>query len=119
MKKILFSVLLCGFFVPFVLQTDLYPFLRYAMFAEPIRYENQLEQFQVLKVSDTKKSLLDPMELGIHQSTFDYLARNHFYREEAPLFLEKIRLRMAKSQEPQHLELIRIIQTDTLVVAKF
>ncbi len=118
MRKIPFIVLLGGFLIPFVLQTDLYPFLRYAMFAEPIRHEIQLEQFRILKVDGTKRSKLDPMELGIHQSTFDYLARNHFYRNESQLFLTKISQGLGPSQKGRKLELIRIMQTDTLVVAE-
>ena len=89
------------------------------MFAEPIRHEIQLEQFQVVEIFGAQRVKWDPIKLGIHRSTFDYLARNHYYRDEAHLFLEKIGQHLSTQDKKPRLELVRIVKTDTLVVAKF
>jgi len=75
--------------LPFVLLTDLFPFLRFGMFAEPVKVEAQKEKFIVSYLINNKETEFNPKEAGIGDNTFYYLARNYYYRKEANNFLEK------------------------------
>jgi hypothetical protein len=78
--------------VPFVLLTDLYPFMRFGMFAEPIKKELQTETFFVKLHTSLGSTIYDPTMDGLDESIFQYLARNHYYRNQSALFLQKLPL---------------------------
>lgn len=74
--------------IPFMLITDVFPLMRFGMFAEPVKEEVQTEIF--LPVDKNSKKILDPVRIGFHGSSFQYLARNYYYRSEISDFLKKV-----------------------------
>ena len=89
LKYFIITITLVLIVLPFVLLTDIFPFLRFGMFAEPVRLETQKEKFVVTSLLNGREKEFDPKEAGIGDNTFYYLARNYYYREEANGFLEK------------------------------
>lgn len=84
-------IMFAGLLVPFVLLTDIFPFMRFGMFAEPVRRELTTEKYILYKTTSSgKKTILQPEETGINPNTFHYLCRNYLYRNEAPVFAHKI-----------------------------
>jgi uncharacterized protein YprB with RNaseH-like and TPR domain len=88
------------------------------MFAEPIKYKIQEEQF-FLKFYNKEDQLLyfDTEEIGLYKSKVDYLLRNHYYRKEADLFLEKIKPTLASVPGVYKAEFLRSIDNDTTTIA--
>jgi hypothetical protein len=90
-KNFIIPALLIAITIPFVLQTDLFPFLRFGMFAEPIQPQTEFETFEVSYVDRSNKEVIvSSKSFGIEKHFFPYLARNHYYRNESDLFLKKI-----------------------------
>lgn len=90
-KNIITIILFAGLLVPFILLTDIFPFMRFGMFAEPVRVELTTEKFLIYKTTDTGlKTVLQPEETGINPNTFHYLCRNYVYRNETKVFAEKL-----------------------------
>jgi hypothetical protein len=121
-KNIISTILLAGLLVPFILITDIFPFLRFGMFAEPIKSQMQTEKF-ILYCTNTKgeKIVFNPTSIGINSNTFHYLCRNYYYRNETKLFSKKIFL---SSKEPiQEIEIKRVTSSkessDTLTIGIF
>jgi hypothetical protein len=83
--------LLCCW-IPFVLITDLFPFMRLGMFAEPIKEDFQTERFQVRVYEGGQMHVYDPSFDGTDASVLHYLARNHYYRNQTDLFLQKLKV---------------------------
>ncbi len=121
-KNIMTTIILTGLFVPFILITDIFPFFRFGMFAEPIRKNIQTEKF-VIYSTDTndRRRIFDPSTIGINSNTFLYLCRNYYYRKETDLFARKIFISSGKSLKK--LELLRTIdnseKTDTIKIGTF
>src|SRR4051812_37152809 len=87
---VIITMLVC-ITIPFILLTDLFPFLRFGMFAEPVNNEIQKEYFIVSYVDISKKEkVLDPRTIGIEPHFFFYLGRNYYYRKESDLFLKNV-----------------------------
>lgn len=93
-RVLLIAVILL--FIPFMLITDIFPFMRFGMFAEPVRKEIQTETF--LLFDPESKEIVDPKNLGFHGSSFQYLARNYFYRNESKVFMSKLAKTHVKGQ---------------------
>ncbi|MBX9850215.1 MAG: hypothetical protein K2X86_00480 [Cytophagaceae bacterium] len=90
-KNIVIICMLAGIIIPFILLTDIFPFLRLGMFAEPVKKETQKELFQVSYIDiNNKETVLDSKSIGIEPHFFLYLARNHYYRNESEKFIVKI-----------------------------
>ena len=110
--------------IPFVLLTDLYPFFRFGMFAEPVREAIQMEQFAIRYTSFNQgQYVLTPKQLGI--SSLDYLMRNYYYRNQATDFLENIHTIYPNKHVVSEWQFLRIIsptqvyQPDTTIVARY
>jgi hypothetical protein len=74
--------------IPFVLLTDLFPFFRFGMFAEPLKSSIQTESFQVTIIHNNgKEEIFNPQEISVNSADFNYLCRNYFYRKEGEKFL--------------------------------
>ncbi len=84
------TIILAGLILPFILITDFFPFLRFGMFAEPIKKDIQTEQFIVYETKHNTKIIFNPEKIGINPNTFHYLCRNYYYRNEMQLFSDKI-----------------------------
>lgn len=86
---------ICGMLIlvtiPFILLTDLFPFMRFGMFAEPVKTQIQLEIFEVSFINElNEEATLDPKSIGLEPHFFSSLARNYYYRKEPEKFLEHI-----------------------------
>jgi hypothetical protein len=123
-KNIMTTILLAGLLVPFVLLTDIFPFLRFGMFAEPVKKEIQTEKFILYKTTlSGKKELFNQEEIGINPNTFYYLCRNYYYRNQMQLFSDNIFSSTCHSLNK--LEIFRVIshtdkhKTDTLKIGEY
>ncbi len=123
-KNIMTTILFGGLLLPFVLITDIFPFLRFGMFVEPIKNEVQTEKFILYKIDKTgKKELFNQEEIGINPNTFYYLCRNYYYRNQMELFSDKI----FSSTDPslRKLEIFRVVthtstqKNDTLKIGDY
>jgi hypothetical protein len=77
--------------IPFVLLTDLFPFFRFGMFAEPVRSSIQTELFQIITINNQgKEEVFNPDKLGINSVDFNYLCRSYYYRNEGETLLRNI-----------------------------
>jgi hypothetical protein len=85
--KYLFLVVL---WLPFVLLTDLFPLMRFGMFAEPIKTQKQTEYFMVSLQHGNQEKIVSPNISGIPEQTFNYLARNCYYQDKAQILLHNI-----------------------------
>jgi hypothetical protein len=123
-KNIMTTIMFSGLLVPFVLLTDVFPFLRFGMFVEPIKKDIQTEKFVLYKTDlSGKRELFHQKEIGINPNTFYYLCRNYYYRNQMELFSDKI----FSSTNPslKKLEIFRIVthtathKTDTLKIGDY
>lgn len=117
-RNIALTIIWCGFTVPFILQTDFYPFLRFGMFAEPVRHKIQEEQF-FLNFYDKEGNLLkyNTQQFGLYKSKLDYLLRNHYYRNEPDVFLHKLKPSLFYIPGLAKADFMKSINSDTIVVA--
>lgn len=119
MRKILTACVLAGLLVPFILQTTLYPFFRFGMFAEPVRYTVQTERFELwYRPASSGFKPIPASSLNVQKSTLDYLLRNYYYRNESELFLERATLLLPDTLQTYPLAILRIVGTDTTRVEK-
>ncbi|QHT67526.1 hypothetical protein GXP67_13265 [Rhodocytophaga rosea] len=124
-KKIVIIGMLSAITVPFILLTDIYPFFRFGMFAEPVKEEIQMEQFAIRYTHHNQATyLLDPAEVGL--SSLAYLMRNYYYRQQSHIFLQRIHQLYTHKANVKEWHLLRITgslqqpaQTDTATVATF
>jgi hypothetical protein len=123
-KNIVTIVLLGGMLLPFVLLTDIFPFLRFGMFAEPIRSNIQIEKFVLYKTNtDGVQSDFLSSDIGINPNTFHYLLRNYYYRNELPVFAQNTFATLDTSI--QSVTILRLVtdkhsyQSDTLVLGTY
>lgn len=90
-KNIVITGMLVLITIPFLLLTDIFPFLRFGMFAEPVKTQSMLEVFEVSYIEQTTpEQTLDPESVGIEPHFFQYIARNYYYRNEAEKFLDNL-----------------------------
>ncbi|WPP50898.1 hypothetical protein [Catalinimonas niigatensis] len=113
-------LMLFGLFIPFILQETFYPFFRFGMFAEPVKRSIQTEQFFLVAYQNEGGFDFQIAELtGIQRSKLDYLLRNYYYRNEADQFLKQVSRLFPSHQMPDTLYILRKIQNDTSLVARF
>ena len=67
-------------FTPFILISNLYPFMRFGMFAEKIEPSKGLEVFEVRLKG--QKSAVTKKEIAISDFMLNYLVRNYYYKGE-------------------------------------
>ncbi len=116
--------MLLGVTLPFVLLTDLYPFFRFGMFAEPVSRTVQTERF-ILRYVDAGGTPypVEPADVGL--SGLAYLLRNYYYRGEAERLLanlHQLHPHKARAAEWQLLRITtpaRTYQPDTTIVSKW
>lgn len=108
-----------GFMIPFIFQTTLYPFFRFGMFAEPVRYDIQEERFILMKtLSSGKTTPYVPENLGIGKNKLDYLLRNYYYRNETQQLIQHLQALLPDSALENSIKVIRIVGKDTIVVGE-
>ncbi len=90
MKGLVYTCTLFLVILPFVLITDIFPFLRFGMFAEPVKKDRPAELFFVMYYKDYQWKKFDPEEYELQDEAFQYLARNYYYRREGQSLLAKL-----------------------------
>ena len=74
-------------FLPFILMTDLFPFMRFGMFAETVQSTPQKEIFSLqIILPDGRRQLLSERQIGLDESHLNYLARTYFYQQQLDFF---------------------------------
>lgn len=90
-KNTVIAGMLIWITIPFILLTDIFPFMRFGMFAEPVKTQIQMEVFEVSYITEEHmEATLDPKTIGLEPHFFSSLARNYYYRKEPERFLENI-----------------------------
>jgi hypothetical protein len=119
-KTLIYIISLVLVLLPFILVTDLFPFFRFGMFAEPVKTKVQTEKFLVTFEKNGKRYVFNPKKYELPDETFQYLARNYYYRKQGSLLLEK--LRSAVDSTNHHWQLFKVTfdpsfpeKTDTLL----
>ncbi|MEY3451809.1 MAG: hypothetical protein RL711_1635 [Bacteroidota bacterium] len=119
--KNLFLLLL---WLPFVLMTDLFPFMRFGMFAEPVKTTRQTEFFIITLKRGNNEKVIDPITSGIPVQTLNYLARNSYYQQRADELLRTV----AQSEKIEAKDILRLQvitiqntekQADTTLISTF
>ncbi|MEY3417867.1 MAG: hypothetical protein RL060_1979 [Bacteroidota bacterium] len=119
--KNLFLLLL---WLPFVLMTDLFPFMRFGMFAEPVKTTRQTEFFIITLERGNTEKVIDPNTSGIPVQTLNYLARNSYYQQRADELLRTV----AQSEKIEAKDILRLQvitiqntekQADTTLISTF
>jgi len=85
------------------------------MFAEAIVTPIQLEHFHLVVASSGNRTVLDASVLGLTQGNLNYLLRNHVYRSESKVFLEKF-TPIVRDDYQGRLEIIRTLGRDSTVI---
>lgn len=122
-QQIVTGSMLTAILVPFILLTDIYPFFRFGMFAEPVTQRSQLEQFAIRYIQQNQTAhLLNPAEMGL--GSLSYLMRNYYYRQQSGILLQNIHhIYNADVREWQLLRITSLpdnpAQTDTTTVATY
>jgi len=118
-KKIVWVTLFFALALPFIFQTTFYPFFRFGMFAEPVRFKMQEERFVLVKISPAGQAEpYVPNNIGMGKSKLDYLLRNHYYRNEMPQFLDELSTLLPDSLLHKTIKVFRIVGQDTSVVGE-
>lgn len=89
-KKRLILIFFLLTWLPFLLLTDLYPFLRFGMFAEPIRGKETQEVFVLYTEKNNRLEKYDTYFWGIDEGVFNYLARKYYYQKRLGFFGETL-----------------------------
>ncbi len=117
MKKIVWGAAFIGLWIPFILQTNMYPFFRFSMFAEPVKNSIQQEQFYInRKFLTGKEVIFIPEVIGIKKSSLDNLLRNYYYRKEVSVFMEKLKHALPDTMDKSDLVWMRVLNGDTTKV---
>ncbi|MCS6796782.1 MAG: hypothetical protein RMJ97_07465 [Raineya sp.] len=110
MKKIIFITLVLVW-LPFLLLTDIFPFLRFGMFAEPTKSTKQ-ELFELYTLENGKLRKFNTYLWGIDEGVFHYIVRKYYYQKRMNEFWEKIcftHRNLYPNDLPQTWELYQII----------
>lgn len=89
---LLLLLVLGGIILPFVFLKDVYPFHRFGMFAEPVKYQRQQEQFYVLYKKTNQKNeedfiKLQPEDIPLNANAFEMQLRKHHYQKKHADFI--------------------------------
>lgn len=114
LKRLLYAISSLGLLLPFVLITNFYPFVRFGMFAEPIRYQQQKESFIVTLNGE----LINGHGIGIDPNNFTYLVRNHVYRGDQSLLLRKLE-EISPSKQHNWKLFKKTVDGDTVLLENF
>lgn len=77
--------------IPFMMLSNLYPFWRFGMFAEPVKTKVQTEQFKIYcKDAQGNIHYFSPENIGFDENQFLYIARNYYYKSQTVFFLKEV-----------------------------
>lgn len=93
--------------------------MRFGMFAEPIKSNNQLEIFYLgIKKAENVKMIKTDF-LGLSEGQFNYLARDYYYKGRTTQLLETFWTKIPLQKDS--LFLIKLLgnPSDTIIVGKY
>lgn len=91
-----------GTLLPFIFLKDIYPFHRFGMFAEPVKYQTQEEKFYIFYKIDKEFVALKPQTIPINANAFEMQLRKHHYQKKHTDFIAVFdRLLREKANLPQ------------------
>ncbi|GAL83047.1 hypothetical protein MYP_273 [Sporocytophaga myxococcoides] len=90
LKNIIISGFIAALILPFILITDLFPFARFGMFAEPVSSADTLKIFEAEFYQNHQWHNLNAKQFNMASGSFMYLARNYYYRNQSQEFLNKL-----------------------------
>jgi len=77
--------------IPFMLMNDLFPFMRFGMFAETIKQSPQKEFFMVSVIKkDGSIESLSKRQSAMDDSHLNYMTRTYFYQHKLDYFVEQL-----------------------------
>ena len=86
--------------LPFASFKNIYPFYRYGMFAEiDSSNPNQDETFEIYYFKGNTKYKFSAPLIGMNASTFNYLKRNYYYRNQSKKLLRTVINRIDNSED--------------------
>ncbi len=78
-------------FIPFLLLTDIFPFMRLGMFAEPVKENPQKELFSVeIEKADGTIESLSKRQETMDDSHLNYLTRKYYYQNNMSFLIDKL-----------------------------
>lgn len=108
---VIFFFLLMSF-IPFLLMTDLFPFMRFGMFAETVQSIPQQEKFSVaISSADGKSQSLGDRQIGLDDSHINYLCRSYYYNHQLDFFASHLK-RSGLLQENETLLILHKTRND-------
>jgi hypothetical protein len=122
LKNVVIAGMITALLIPFILLTDIYPFFRFGMFAEKVRYSHQMETFAI-RYTDIQGQIQLMQEEQLGLPGFSYLLRNYYYRNQSKELLKHIHQAYTGKEGVVEWQLLRINSTtqppfrsDTVVV---
>jgi len=106
-KYILFFVII-GIVLPFIFLKDVYPFHRFGMFAEPVKYQAQEEKFYIFyKIKSQNKFIeLKASTIPLNANAFEMQLRKHHYQKKhadfISIFDKLIRNKINLKEDPKN-----------------
>lgn len=90
-KNWIIIAVIISLWLPFAFFSSFYPFYRYGMFAEIGSSQNQpSESFEIYYSRNHNKHKFEAPLIGMNASTFEYLQRNYYYRNNSEKILRTI-----------------------------
>ena len=105
--------------LPFLTITDFYPFMRFGMFAEPIRSYEQLETYRLGVFKNNTVQMVNMDSLGLSEGKFNYLARTYVHTHKENQLLRIFWDKLSKDKDSLYLFKIHGVPLDTHRVARF
>ena len=105
---IVISVLIL--FTPFIFISNLYPFMRFGMFAEKTEPTQGIELFEVRFINDSTPVPQEKIAIPAHM--LNYLIRNHYYKGQIATCIEKLYL---LTNQNRQIEIYRRIVKDNII----
>lgn len=126
LSLVLLFLTLAGFCLPFIFFRNTYPFVRFGMFAEPVKTEAQTEVFEVFfrkKPGSSLHRLQPDNDLLFFPESYRMQTRKHVYAGKAEAFLQKTArlydIRHPGEQGAKSWFLVRKTISDSILIAGF
>ena len=105
--------------LPFLTITDFYPFMRFGMFAEPIRTYAQLETYRLGIFKNKSIQIVNMDSLGLSEGKFNYLARTYIHTHRQNQLLRTFWGKLSQEKDSLYLFKIHGMPLDTHIVTRF
>lgn len=90
-------------FIPFLLLTDLFPFMRFGMFAETLKENPQKELFCIeIEKADGTLEKLSQRQNAMDDGHLNYLTRTYYYQNKMTFLIDEL-LKSGFIKDKEHL----------------